>query len=617
VPHGVSALRSLGHIDAIIAIIGRARTGKSALCNILFGADDVFVISNETDSCTKGIWMAPEPVEWEGKRVLVLDVEGTGDCDADPASEMALMMMSRLLASVLVYNTKDGPPSRDQLGKLSTLAQTSQRMAIKSSQEANQVAFFWLFRDLNLKCENFQEHFHTKVFEGQSHSEVAEQLRDHFGGITALRMRAPRFDDEDEDMIGIENVEQFGAKFHQDLTDVCTQLQKAAVDSPTPLSTGKGIAEYLELVSQTLNESDDVIQVSDLLHTLRVNELMDEAKEKFASDIKIPTDDDIRTFAQEVYDHLHQNHPHTSQSVWVEIQPRILDIDNPSSLVSLCITQNTKAIEQRIQQLMETATESFENEIKLPADPDTVREKAKEIFEELHQTVPGTVQSIWDTVEPKILAEDDRASLLSSHLAKNKQMCDECADKLLQEIKLEFASEVRIPTEDSDIHTNAHGVLIQLQKSKSKSDQMIPESVWDIVRPQVLDASNPSSLLSQYLASNTRDANERRLQLQKELKVDLDNRNSLADRDAFVDCWTTKLKGPSSVCEEWRSLVEREVDHHRAQFQQQEQVRLERARADAAEERARRAETEPWKLIGKAIDKAVFRPIGKSFKKLF
>jgi hypothetical protein len=46
-----------------------------------------------------------------------------------------------------------------------------------------------------------------------------------------------------------------------------------------------GIADYIEIVSQTLNESDDVIQVSDLLHMLCVNELMDEAK--FRSFFKI------------------------------------------------------------------------------------------------------------------------------------------------------------------------------------------------------------------------------------------------------------------------------------------------------------------------------------------
>jgi hypothetical protein len=63
--------------------------------------------------------MAPEVVLWKKKRVLVLDVEGTGDGGADPAHEMALMMIARLVSSVLVYNTNDGPPSREQVGKLS------------------------------------------------------------------------------------------------------------------------------------------------------------------------------------------------------------------------------------------------------------------------------------------------------------------------------------------------------------------------------------------------------------------------------------------------------------------------------------------------------------------
>jgi hypothetical protein len=311
VDNGMAILRSFGHIDSVIAVIGHTRSGVSvrcvfssclffsvAVCNFLFGTDNVFAISNGLHPCTKGVWMAPEPVEWEGKRVLVLDVEGTGDCDADPASEMALMMVSRLLASVLVYNTKDGPPNRDQLGKLSALAQTSQRMAIKSSQEANQVAFFWLFRDLNLKCDDFQAMFDSKVFGGRSHSEVAHKLREHFGTIHALRMRSPKI----RGNVGVDNLSECGDEFRDDLMAVFERLKSASLGSQSPLSTGNDIAEYIRLVSQT---SDDVIQVSDLLHTLHVNELMDEAKELFDTEIKFPADESVLPdTAQTLFDQL-------------------------------------------------------------------------------------------------------------------------------------------------------------------------------------------------------------------------------------------------------------------------------------------------------------------------
>ena len=65
----VSALQCMGSDQpiAIVSIAGIYRKGKSYILNRLVKSKSAFKVSDGADSCTRGIWMCPEPISIHGK----------------------------------------------------------------------------------------------------------------------------------------------------------------------------------------------------------------------------------------------------------------------------------------------------------------------------------------------------------------------------------------------------------------------------------------------------------------------------------------------------------------------------------------------------------------------
>lgn len=77
----VSLLRSLKKPLAVIAMCGRARTGKSYILNQLLGQSGGFPVDSSHRPCTKGIWIWSAPLsrralDGSEYHLLLLDTEG-------------------------------------------------------------------------------------------------------------------------------------------------------------------------------------------------------------------------------------------------------------------------------------------------------------------------------------------------------------------------------------------------------------------------------------------------------------------------------------------------------------------------------------------------------------
>jgi hypothetical protein len=103
---------------------GPARTGKSTLLTYLLryltgNPEGEFECSNQAISCTVGIWMWPELINWvdpktkKTRKILLLDVEGLGALDAQANERRAenkdyflqLFAFSCMISSVMVFNS--------------------------------------------------------------------------------------------------------------------------------------------------------------------------------------------------------------------------------------------------------------------------------------------------------------------------------------------------------------------------------------------------------------------------------------------------------------------------------------------------------------------------------
>ena len=105
-------IRKIRHKIATISIVGRARTGKSLIAGELYAPGKTpcpFDLGHKMDACTYGIWVSAKTIKHPYQRdtvILVFDVEGTGFHEATKQNDMQLMVITLLISSYFIYNSK-------------------------------------------------------------------------------------------------------------------------------------------------------------------------------------------------------------------------------------------------------------------------------------------------------------------------------------------------------------------------------------------------------------------------------------------------------------------------------------------------------------------------------
>ncbi|XP_044138138.1 guanylate-binding protein 1-like isoform X3 [Bufo gargarizans] len=149
----------------VVAVVGKYRTGKSYLMNILAGCKNGFSLGSTVQSMTKGIWMwcVPHPVK-HGHTLVLLDTEGLGDVEkGNSQNDSWIFALAVLLSSTLVFNSI-GTIDQQAMDQLHYVTELTEKIKVKSTEQAELEddssefkrffpSFVWCVRDFNLQLK--------------------------------------------------------------------------------------------------------------------------------------------------------------------------------------------------------------------------------------------------------------------------------------------------------------------------------------------------------------------------------------------------------------------------------------------------------------------------------
>ena len=155
-------LRSINEEIMIVSVIGKARTGKSYLMNLLLdlvGKGEGFQVASTLQSCTKGIWLWGTPKNsLNGKaKIIFLDSEGTSSIDKSTKTyDSRIFALVVLISSLFLYNTYSNIDEHG-INELSLAAHLSNAITTNSNIDKDELLtelspkFIWIIRDFTLE----------------------------------------------------------------------------------------------------------------------------------------------------------------------------------------------------------------------------------------------------------------------------------------------------------------------------------------------------------------------------------------------------------------------------------------------------------------------------------
>jgi hypothetical protein len=141
---------------------------------LLLNEKDGFELGGTVESCTRGIWIWDTPIKHKNKHgefnLILMDTEGLGSTDRDTELDNKIFVLSLLLSSYFVLNTKN-VIDRDGIKKLAIMTDLSNfiNSSINNGREQNFAVnspdFIWCLRDffLDLKGKTPQQYLQESL----------------------------------------------------------------------------------------------------------------------------------------------------------------------------------------------------------------------------------------------------------------------------------------------------------------------------------------------------------------------------------------------------------------------------------------------------------------------
>ena len=157
-------LKSIKDNLIIVSIVGKARTGKSYLMNLLLNNNQSkypgngFEISSRLNSCTRGIWLwdTPRQKPNSSAKIIFIDSEGTNSVDLSTKTyDSKIFALIVLISSLFIYNT-NGNIDEKSISDLALAAHLSNTVATNAIEDKDLVItdlapkFIWVLRDFVL-----------------------------------------------------------------------------------------------------------------------------------------------------------------------------------------------------------------------------------------------------------------------------------------------------------------------------------------------------------------------------------------------------------------------------------------------------------------------------------
>ena len=155
-------LNSIKEEIIIVSVIGKARTGKSYLMNLLLdliGKQEGFKVASTLQSCTKGIWLwgTPKNSLNGNAKIVFLDSEGTSSIDKSTKTyDSRIFALVVLISSLFLYNTYSNI-DENGINELSLAAHLSNAITTNSNIDKDDLLtelspkFIWIIRDFTLE----------------------------------------------------------------------------------------------------------------------------------------------------------------------------------------------------------------------------------------------------------------------------------------------------------------------------------------------------------------------------------------------------------------------------------------------------------------------------------
>ena len=149
-------LESVSPPFAVVCVAGPYRSGKSCLLNRgilkVQGDRQGFSVGSSVNACTKGLHLYNGIVNCGGKRLLVIDSEGTRSLTQSAGADSKLIALSLLLASVFVYNSM-GTIDESALSALGVFASVAKAVAGDDPNAFDPPELLWVLRDFHLEVQ--------------------------------------------------------------------------------------------------------------------------------------------------------------------------------------------------------------------------------------------------------------------------------------------------------------------------------------------------------------------------------------------------------------------------------------------------------------------------------
>ena len=158
----IDFLNSIKEEIIIVSVIGKARTGKSYLMNLLLdliGKEEGFQVASTLQSCTKGIWLwgTPKNSLNGNAKIVFLDSEGTSSIDKSTKTyDSRIFALVVLISSLFLYNTYSNIDEHG-INELSLAAHLSNAITTNSNIDKDDLLtelspkFIWIIRDFTLE----------------------------------------------------------------------------------------------------------------------------------------------------------------------------------------------------------------------------------------------------------------------------------------------------------------------------------------------------------------------------------------------------------------------------------------------------------------------------------